>query len=267
MLRSFNFCNNCGANGHAYHQCKKPITSIGIIVYKIDENTKDVLYLLIRRKDTLGFVDFMRGKYNLHDKKYIKNIVEVMTNEEKKRIINVEFDVLWYQLWGENIGIQYRGEEKISREKFNKLKKGITYNQDVYSIESIVNETTSNWKEPEWGFPKGRRNYNEKDVPCAIREFSEETGYGSHCIKIIQNLLPFEEVFTGSNLKSYKHCYYVAHMVEEPLCVPEFQKTEVSDMKWLTYEKAKTRFRGYNLEKLDILTRVNTMLTNYRICA
>ena len=32
-----------------------------------------------------------------------------------------DFDVLWKELWGEQIGIQYRGEEKTSREKFNSL--------------------------------------------------------------------------------------------------------------------------------------------------
>ena len=30
---------------------------------------------------------------------------------------------------------------------------------------------------PEWGFPKGRRNYKEKDLIVRIREFEEETGY------------------------------------------------------------------------------------------
>ena len=25
MSRGYNFCNNCGENGHAFHQCKKPI--------------------------------------------------------------------------------------------------------------------------------------------------------------------------------------------------------------------------------------------------
>ena len=26
------FCNNCGNNGHLFYQCKKPITSIGILL-------------------------------------------------------------------------------------------------------------------------------------------------------------------------------------------------------------------------------------------
>ena len=55
-----NYCNNCGKYGHLYHQCKTPITSFGIIVFRIKEDTPQ--YLMIRRKDTLGYIDFMRGK-------------------------------------------------------------------------------------------------------------------------------------------------------------------------------------------------------------
>ena len=25
-MKSYNFCNNCGKNGHLFHQCKNPIT-------------------------------------------------------------------------------------------------------------------------------------------------------------------------------------------------------------------------------------------------
>ena len=64
---------------------------------------------------------------------------------------------------------------------------------------------TIHWDEPEWGFPKGRRNYKEKDLECALREFEEETGIQKSSLTIIKNLNPFEEIFTGSNLKSYKH--------------------------------------------------------------
>ena len=54
-----NYCNNCGKSGHLYHQCKIPITSIGVIAYRKIEN--ETQFLLIRRKDTLGFIDFIRG--------------------------------------------------------------------------------------------------------------------------------------------------------------------------------------------------------------
>ena len=63
MSKAYNFCNNCGKTGHAFHQCKHPITSIGIITFRA--NTEGIQYLLIRRKDSLGYVDFMRGKISL----------------------------------------------------------------------------------------------------------------------------------------------------------------------------------------------------------
>jgi hypothetical protein len=69
-----NYCNNCGKHGHLYHQCKMPITSIGIIAFRYNknrqniDNTNGVLeYLMIRRKDTLGYIDFMRGKYSVYN--------------------------------------------------------------------------------------------------------------------------------------------------------------------------------------------------------
>ena len=110
MTTTYNFCNNCGKNGHAFHQCRYPITSIGIITFR---NTKEgIKYLMIRRKDTLGFVDFMRGKYPLYNQNYLRNIINEMTIQEKQKLLNNSFDNLWKDLWGENIGIQYRIEEK-----------------------------------------------------------------------------------------------------------------------------------------------------------
>ena len=39
---------------------------------------------------------------------------------------------------------------------------------------------------PEWGFPKGRRNYQENDIDCATREWEEETGYSRNQIKMVK---------------------------------------------------------------------------------
>ena len=136
-MKEYNFCNNCGKHGHLFHQCKNPITSIGIIVFNNDN--PEIEYLMIRRKDSLGYVDFMRGKYPLFNKRYLLNIIGEMTDEEKNKLLNNDFDVLWEELWGDYIGIQYRGEEKTSCEKFNSLKLGITLNNDEYNLEKLIN--------------------------------------------------------------------------------------------------------------------------------
>ena len=43
--------------------------------------------------------------------------------------------------------------------------------------------------EKEWGFPKGRRNFQEKDIVCGIREFEEETGYNINDILDIKYIM------------------------------------------------------------------------------
>ena len=51
--------------------------------------------ILIRRKDTIGYVEFLRGKYNVNNDKYILKLMNLMTVEEKERILQVmNFDKL-----------------------------------------------------------------------------------------------------------------------------------------------------------------------------
>ena len=119
--------------------------------------------------------------------------------------------------------------------------------------------------EPEWGFAKGRRNYQEKDINCALREFQEETGYSKNSINIIQNLVPFEEIFTGSNYKSYKHCYYVAQIPGNIKPLYNFQTSEVSKMEWFTFTEALDAMRPYNQEKISVLSRVDELINKLRL--
>ena len=263
-MNNNNYCNNCGTKGHIFYQCKQPITSVGVIVFKLNSEGKRE-YLLIRRKDSIGYVEFMRGKYNIYNKMYISNIISEMTRDEQYRILNKDFDTLWKKLWGDDINTQYRGEEKISADKFESLKNGIITNEKEYSLESIISECKSNWIETEWGFPKGRHNNQEKDLLCALREFEEETGYSRLSVTIIHNLMPFEEIFTGSNYKSYKHKYYVAFMEDCNNKSASYQDTEVSKIEWKTYKDTMDLIRPYNLEKKEVLTRVDTLLENNKL--
>ena len=42
-IKKTTFCNNCGKIGHLFHQCKIPITSIGIIAFRKALNDYEVL--------------------------------------------------------------------------------------------------------------------------------------------------------------------------------------------------------------------------------
>jgi len=271
-----------------------PITSIGIIVFRINKENK-IEYLMIRRKDTLGYIDFMRGKYSIYNKDYIMNMLKQMTQDEKEVLRKKDFYSAWKRIWGNQyISNQYKSEEASSKEKFMLLHNGIYYfqsskksektetecsgaeeqslpptNNDFYTLNSMIDESNQYevWNEAEWGFPKGRRNYQEMDFECALREFTEETGYDYRNLKNVQNLLPFEEIFTGSNYKSYKHKYYLAYMdysqSENLMNIKSYQQEEVSKLEWKTYEKCMKSIREYNLEKKRLITNVHNTLTRY----
>lgn len=266
MMKSHNnqFCNNCGKIGHGYNHCSKPITSSGIIAFNKNKN-KDISYLLICRKDSLGYVEFLRGKFPLYNKYYIQNIINEMTIQEKASLLTKTFDELWKDLWGQFFGVQYRSEERTAKEKFIQIKEGIhLFDDTFFSLETLIQNSTTSWTEPEWGFPKGRRNYQENDINCALREFSEETGYQRNNINIIKNVIPFDEIFTGSNYKSYKHRYFIGNidLVES---TKGFQKCEVSKMKWMNLEEIIQTIRPYNLERIELIKNIDKVLHKYSL--
>ena len=259
-----NYCNNCGKQGHLYHQCKLPITSNGIIAFRINNN--EIEYLMICIKDSLGYIDLLRGKYNLYDKHYLLEMINQMTISEKVKILKNDFDYLWNELWGLNNTAKYKNEENIARDKYNKLKNGYILNNEETSFKTLIKESNSKWACPEWGFPKGRRNFQEKDYQCAIREFCEETGYKNNILHNVDNIMPIEEIFTGSNYKSYKHKYFVSFIkYEDSLNTYKIQDTEVSKLEWLTYKDAEEHIRCYNLEKKNVLGNLHNILTSYRM--
>ena len=428
----YDICNNCGKHGHAFKQCKNPITSFGVIIFRINQNQRQ--YLMIRRKDTLGYIDFMRGKYSVTNHKYILNMLKQMTVSEKHKLSTFTFNNLWNELWsgdritnnsekpaiepksgaseaciglsseeafwqgglpasfttnsvGDNvagrvcplphcptdtINNSYRQEETNSRDKFLYLSTKYISNcsqtskvsvpnssgdKDAYRVSSeeafsplpkssanfacsgvsseggwkpplpnyscghqerrpkssanfacsglsseeafcplppeefapcqtilqyllMVSNIPDIWKgdadpipqegggwlEPEWGFPKGRRNYQEKDYECALREMTEETGYSPNNVKNIKNIIPFDEIFLGSNYKSYKHRYYLMYMnYHDSLSMDNFEKSEVSCMEWKSYDECMKSIRSYNLEKKRLITNIEQTLSKYRL--
>ena len=265
MNKTSNICNNCGKLGHLFHQCKLPVTSYGIILFRSSLNGLE--FLMLRRKDSFGYIDFIRGKYSPHNILHIQNIINEMSVGEKDKILSESFDNLWHNMWGNISNIQYRSEEASSNKKFDLIKSGINLDDDKITLKDIIEKSNTKWKETEWEFPKGRRNYQEKDLDCAFREFEEETGIPKSSITIIENVLPFEEIFIGTNHKSYKHKYFLAYCKENDseYNLENYQKSEVSKLEWKTIDKCLESIRPYCLEKKQLITNINKVLQEYRL--
>lgn len=281
-------CSNCNKLGHYFRDCKEPVTSYGIIAYRIKQpdsslepaalnnlgksvsglKPENVEFLMIQRKDTLGYVEFMRGKYQPANKEYIASLFDQMTENELNRLENQEFEFLWNSLWNNQISRQYKQEYDTALTKYNILKAGGDDSAGK-SLADYIKEAHREWKTPEWGFPKGRRGNRESEISCAIREFCEETGLKeSNCI-LVKNLLPLEENFMGSNRIQYRHRYFIAyclHNTEVKLdAFNSVMNREISDIGWFGFEKARSLIRPYNIEKRQILETAYQILTNYII--
>lgn len=273
-------CANCGYMGHIYKNCNHPIISYGIICYRLVFNSKlngiCPEYLMVQRKDSLSYVEFIRGKYNIKAKTYIMDMFALMTEDERVGIQQNTFERLWQTLWCKNISDDNKSfskEYKEACDKFNMLKSGYFIKSGdemtLFSIDYIIENTTSRYNETEWGFPKGRRNINECDIHCAIREFKEETGIHSKSIFISTFIKPLEEVFSGSNNIRYKHVYYVAKMLDNnSISVDPSNKQqckEIRNINWFNYTEAQSKIRDTNIERKELFRRLNqTIMKNIK---
>ena len=222
-------------------------------------------YLLIKRKNSLNYVEFIRGKYDINNIDYLEKSINFITTEERKKIQENDFPTLWTDLWGESEIKKNNSEYNDAIYKFNLLKKGFLLKKNemsiYYSLAKICDNAIYSFMEPEWGFPKGRRNSKEKNIECAKREFEEETNINEKEYDIV-NIAPFEETYLASNNLKYKHIYYISQMKDKHSDVyinpkNSSQTIEVGGIEWANFDKAMERFRQYNIEKKNILLNLH----------
>jgi 8-oxo-dGTP pyrophosphatase MutT (NUDIX family) len=226
---------------------------------------------MVQRKDSLMYVEFVRGKYRTDDKPYVMDILEGMTSDEQETLRTMTFIQLWQSVWGKS------APKKCLAVEFNtatKLYQQLTDGSLGYTLSDLLDEISKCIPEREWGFPKGRRNIRESDEMCALREFNEETGV--HCMAIQRFFMNFEEVFVGSNGVSYKHKYFLARLMDPVAgnagnATNETQAEEISCTRWLTFhevmakltasESRQSVMRAANLETMKVMTCGGVYLT------
>jgi 8-oxo-dGTP pyrophosphatase MutT (NUDIX family) len=289
--KSEQVCSNCGESGHTFRYCIEPVSSYGVLVFRWisrnemwpqeDEFCKDTVnptgttslipqILMIQRKDSLGFMDIMRGKYKVNDPDYIRKQLRGMTQDERKKLETMEFEDIWHQLWGSDAesSQRYAHDRIISKQKLAELRAGIRLpSGDTYTLLDLLRQEPALYKTPEWGFPKGRRDPHETDIKCAFRELEEETSILESELLKVTNICPFIEQFYGSNNIHYRHTYYIAQYIGSrnisfDALNPEMAR-EIGNLAWKSLDEAIVLLRPENVEKRGILVQLANLLRNY----
>lgn len=259
-VKNHQSCSNCGSNKHSRKKCNEPVTSWGIILVNIshDDNTKNkkichdqISVLLVGRKYSLGFVEFIRGRYNQNNVKYIFNLGQQMLEHEINLIKNNKnnFENLWKIYWQLDFINDPTIEFINSKNKFNEL---ISIHPEIFdNVKPLFSST-------EFGFPKGRKKKYENGKECAIREFCEETGLKVEDITISENIKPFEENLIGTNGIQYKHIYYVAEANNKVMNTDftPFYNNEINQIKIVKISDALHMIRSYHIDKINILVNL-----------
>lgn len=228
-------------------------------------------YLLICRRHSFGYTECVRARFDLTDRRYLRQLLCEMTGEERYKVATWNFSALWMDLWQKSDKPsrrdQYHNEYMRAHHQFQSLRESSLFQELLRVL------PPSPWTTPEWGFPKGKRNKFESGQECAQRELAEETGI---CTSFAYNILgkrsgftaPCVETFQGTDGQRYRHIYYVAEFLshtEDATAIDpgnHLQTREVSAVAWCTYDECLRRIRSYNVAKQLALQR-----THRRVCA
>lgn len=180
---------------------------------------KEKKLLLVRRRFTYAFTDFINGKY---DDYILYNYINEMTLEEKLLILNNSFSEICKITEGfigdRKSGIYY----SFSRNQFEK-------NKEIYDntkardngafIKGLINKSKN--VDLPWSIPKGRSNPGEKQLNTALREFQEETGLCEKDIIVDLNYDKFKITSIHNNIK-YVSEFYIAFLKNEYVSYNQF---------------------------------------------
>lgn len=195
-------------------KCRK---SYGIALCRINAQHEPEI-ILVKKRYTYQFFEFVLGKYQKSDARYLTKLFNCMTYQEKMDILSLKFDTLWYKIWLEVPGTD--GVLTCKREVgFNEKRYLYSYSKSKRKFESFLNDKNylrklinhSSNSETVWEIPRGRKISNEKEVDAAIREFNEETGVDPRKYTILWNVKPIVTSYKDAGVV-YKTTYYLAQL-------------------------------------------------------
>ncbi len=285
-------CKNCNQNTHNIASCPQPIKSYGIACYK-PPSTRDGSgsILLVRRKHSIDFIDFLRGEYfdiqtqRIHNLSQLTEQFRKMTHEEHRVLVSMKqfsticdyanlychgsrqlnsqyinaFDIFNRISIGIKFPIHYQCNafRPIVQQQLQPIRQTITKN--ILTLDSLLLNNPAEYDYPEYSVPKGRKDSGETDLSAAFREFKEETGIDTTHISLCmsESKLPisYTETYKGSNDRLYQSIIYVA-TINKPDITLQHTCDEIGAISWVKQPDLKYIIRPYHTKRIEILNDI-----------
>lgn len=259
------------------YKSKRFKESYGIACCRFNIKTKKPEVLMIKKKYTYAFFDFVFCKYKKRDEYRLYKLFEQMSLQEKSDILKLDFDKLWCRIRikipdqpnynAKNPFIKNKNDAwNTYTNKKNKFNNNFINNDKGRRLKKIINGTKS--IDYIWEIPKGRPQLNEKPINTAIREFYEETDIGIDKYTFLLHINPITESYIVNKCQ-YKHTYFVA-VANQFNWDPELnfssheQSLEVENIQWVSLDKANFLNLKYAEPKLRILKLLKKVINVFK---
>jgi len=226
--------------------------SFGIACCRYNLVTKKPEILMMKKRYTYAFFDFVFAKYKKNDYRRLSKLFNQMSYQEKIDILSLDFNKLWCRIrlkippayiYSRNDHIEYNGvknEWKTYMFKKRKFEANFILNDKGKKLRKLINGTSS--LDSIWEIPKGRSDQGEKPLNTAIREFKEETDISIKKYKLL-NITPINESYVVNKVR-YDHTYFIAVAKKfnwEPrINFKSYEQiVEVENLKWISAEEVK----------------------------
>lgn len=244
--------------------------SYGIALCRYINGEPEVI--MIKKRYTYYFFEFVLGKYQRNDNRYLTKLFNNMTYQEKMDILSLKFDTLWYKIWLEipsraaNRDSSYPSRQKEAG--FNEKRYTYNYTKSKSKFESnflndhgdrlrkLINNSSNT--ETIWEIPRGRKLANEKEVDGAMREFFEETAIDSRKYNILWHVNPIVNSYRDDGV-IYKTTYFIAVLDEnQKPWQPKLnfnsydQILEIEAIKWVSKRDLNTLLLNQKTKKRTI---------------
>ena len=222
--------------------------SFGIACCRYNLVTQKPEILMMKKRYTYAFFEFVFAKYKKNDYKYLSKLLNQMSYQEKVDILGLDFNRLWCRIrlkvpptYNYSKNDDVKNEWKTYMYKKRKFEANFILNDKGKRLRKLINGTVS--LDSIWEIPKGRSKLEEKPLNTAIREFKEETDISITKYKLLLNIEPVKESYIINKCK-YEHTYFVAVAKkfnwEPKINFKSYEQiVEVENLKWINSEEIK----------------------------